>query len=160
MSAAGAQTDKMSVVMRFISSQVSKMSSQAGFWACFSQFSSLASGLRVISASPSPGRALYKGVILPGKKNNHSAMSRWRPRSCYRESRRWTPSRHKKMAENLFEMCNSVDVSALAGLTATAPKLQWMPRRFPISHRNEIDATYLSFDHMTPRSVFTQITWF
>lgn len=68
MSAAGAQTDKMSVVMRFISSQVSKMSSQAGFWACFSQFSSLASGLRVISASPSPGRALYKGVILPGKK--------------------------------------------------------------------------------------------
>lgn len=64
MSAAGAQT----VVMRFISSQVSKMSSQAGFWACFSQFSSLASGLHVISASPSPGRALYKGVILPEKK--------------------------------------------------------------------------------------------
>lgn len=109
MSAAGAQT----VVMRFISSQVSKMSSQAGFWACFSQFSSLASGLRVISASPSPGRALYKGVILPEKKKNPSAMSRWRPRSRYRESRRWTQNGRRKW-QRTFLRC----------------VIQWMCRRW------------------------------
>lgn len=149
----------MSVVMRFISFHVSHMSSQAGFWACFSQFLSVASGPFVISASSPPCQALYKGVILWEKTPQKTVAQ------CHDEGHAAAignlGGEHKSAQENgreLFEMCNSVDVSALAGCTATVHKLHRMPRRFPISHRNEIDATYLSFDDLTPRSVFTPKT--
>lgn len=127
----------------------------------FSQIFSLASGLSVIWASSPPGRALYKGVILPKKKKKTKTLR------CCNEGHAVAignlGGEHKSAQENgreLFEMCNSVDVSALAGCTATGHKLHRMLRRFPISHRNEIDATSLSLFHMALRSVFTPITWF
>lgn len=51
---------------------------------------------------------------------------------------------HKKMAEKLFKVRNSVlysDVLELAGCTATAPELHRVPPHFPISHRNESEVS-------------------
>lgn len=150
---------KMSVVMRFISFQVSQMSSQAGFWARLSQFFIFSLRPRPRLGSFSSRPSLLERCNLARKNKTKKArhgvrMKATQPLQGISEV---NTSRHEKMAEN-FSRC----------------AIQWMCRRWLAAQQlctnySDVFQFHTGMRSMLPicrsttwlhRSVFTPITWF